>query len=188
MEKMGRMMPWIFYFGWVKSLVIGKMHYVMIIMQAMVVEMLWNDNGMFFCSCCCSFIWVPVVVSWWVMAGSLCSKSVCLETLWIYQENTVEGLYRRRGYSGGVYTGSVYSGEGASAKGASAKGYSGGYSLGGRGIATDNWYSVKDMVQVYIKCVDEDMQRVYVGQVYDKIMYGQHITENKRKRNDKKGG
>ncbi len=175
-EKMGRMMSWMFYFGWAKSLVIMEMHYVIIIMQAMVVEMLWNDYGIVFCLCCCNFIWAPVVLSWWIMVHSLCLKSVCLETLWIYKGNTVEELYSRGGvYTGGAHTGGVYTREGHT-----GKGYSAACSLGGCGIETDIICGivVKDMAHVYIKYVDEDMKRVYVEQVYDKILYGQDIKEN----------
>ncbi len=39
----------------------------MIIMHAMVMEMLSNVYGMIIWLCCCSFIWIPVVVRWWAM-------------------------------------------------------------------------------------------------------------------------
>ncbi len=116
MEKTRRMMPWMFYFGWVKSLVMMKMHYAMIIMQAMVVEMLRIGYGMVFWSCCCSFIWVSVVVGWWLIVYSLYLKSLCLWTSY-----TVDGSYSGRGYSDQSLSGG-YSGD--SSEGGSGRGYS----------------------------------------------------------------
>ncbi len=90
----------------------------MIIMQAVVVEMLWNGSGIFFCLCCCSFIWVPVVAGWCsVVVYSLDLKSLCFEISY-----TVEGSY-----SGGRYSGqSSYGGYSRdSGEGGSGLGYSG---------------------------------------------------------------
>ncbi len=100
MEKTRRMMPWMFYFRWTKSLVIMEMHYSTIIMQAMVMEMLWNGYVIFFWLCCCSCIWVAVFLRWWVKSYSLRHfLSLCMEILWMYKKKTVKVTYVREGYS-----------------------------------------------------------------------------------------
>eukprot|EP01084_Bolivina_argentea_P069471 126407_1 len=108
------MMSWIFYFGWVKSLVIMERHYEMIIMQTMIVEMVWNGYVIIFWLCWCSFIWVLVVLSWWVMSYSLgYFQSLCMKILWMYKRDTVKGSYssgRESERSGGYAGDDVYGG------------------------------------------------------------------------------
>ncbi len=177
-EKTSMMILWIFYFLVFSSLVVTVSHYLMITMQAMVMEMLWNNYAMIIWTCCCCFIWLPVVVGWSVMVCSLYLKSLCLEISY-----TVEGSY-----SGGGYTGqSSYGGYSRdSAEGGSGRGYSGsGGGYGGErytdddsygGYSVDDGYTHKEaLVIVLIQVMIEVHMEEVEGYMMDKYMVKEHM-------------
>ncbi len=80
----------------------------MIIRHAMVMKMMLNDYVMISYPCCCQFIWVPALISCWVMVYSLWFNSLCVDRLWTYKSETVEDT--GRGHTGGSSYGG-YSGD-----------------------------------------------------------------------------
>ncbi len=206
------MMPWMFYFRWTKLLVIREMHYSTIIMQAMVVEMLWNIYVIIFSLCCCGLISIAVVLAWWVMSYSLgYFQPLCMEISWMYKEITGKESYTREGYSKGSDGG--YGGVGHS-----GGAYTGGDSLDIGGYTSDDIYGghvgtvyiqdivqvtvevmlqvmnfqVVDMTQVDIRYIDQDMKRKYANQGYDKRLlwtrYKRELKETKGNEMIKRGG
>ncbi len=165
-----------------------EMHYLMIIMQAMVVKMLWDGYMIIFFLCCCSFICVLVVLEWWVMSYSLgYFQWLCMDILCMYKTNTVKLSYSGEGYSEGISGDS----DGAySRDGYDGATYSAGDSLDSGGYTSDDiwWMYSGGYSRVYDGCYaigyavssggyDTSLykayrrgygKRVYVNQVYDK--------------------
>ncbi len=135
MEKTSALVSCIFYFLISNDILVKFIHRRQWEKYYKMMKMLWNDYGMIILICCCSLMWVPVVVRWLVMVYSLNSfKSLCLMTLWIYKRDKVEGSYSGEGYSDG--SGGVYSGGGSH----SGSVYTGGDGLCDGGYTGDGSY------------------------------------------------
>ncbi len=159
-------------------------HYARIIMQAVVVEMLWNGSGIPFCLCSGSFIWVPVVARWWsAMVCSLDLKSLCLEL-----SHTVEGSYSCGRYStqssyGGYSRDSGDGGSGRGCSGTRGGGHDGErYTDGGSydGYSGDGGYSYGSTgsCSSFERGSYGGTERLYLREVYDGTAYADMLKRS----------